>query len=361
MLQMRGMGDEFSIMFGSQTTKPYEGYGIGRQISFRERDVDLLKNQVPGITEVTPEYRRSATLRYKNQRNNPSVTGVEPKYGGLRNIFPQEGGRWFNERDITERRRVIFLGDELKDILFDEQEAIGERVQVNGIPFTVIGVMQPKTQNSTYGGGRDEERAFIPSTTFSTMFNTDQLANIIYTSSSAMESEAIENAVYQVMGSNYRFDPEDRSAIGIWNTAEFFEFMYFFFLGFNIFLGIIGFFTLGVGGIGVANIMFVVVQERMKEIGIRRSVGAKRRHIITQFFSETLAIVAIGAALGFMIAWAIIQLLQTIPITEYVGTPEFSPIVGLIAFSVLGVVGLAAGLLPAIRASKLNIVESLRA
>lgn len=361
MLNMRGMGDEFTIMFPSQTTKAFEGYGIGRQIHFHKRDVDMLENQVPGISEITPEFRRNASLRYENQRNSPSVTGVEVNYGDLRHIYPQEGGRWFNQRDIIDRRRVIVLGDGVKEILFDEEEAVGKRVQVNGVPFTVVGVMQPKVQNSNYGGGRDSERVFIPASTFATMFNTDRLSNIIFTTSSAYNNEAVQDQVYATMGRAHQFDPDDHSAIGMWDTAEFFGFMHYFFLGFNIFMGIIGFFTLGVGGIGVANIMFVVVQERMKEIGIRRSVGAKRRHIITQFFSETLAIVAIGAIMGYTIAWLIIQALQNIPIKEFVGTPEFSPEVGLIAFAVLGLVGLAAGLMPAVRASKLKIVDCLRA
>ena len=361
MLNMRGMGEEIVIMFPSQTTKPFEGYGIGRQISFRENDAWMLEQQVSGIKKVSPEYRRSATLRYGNQYNSPSVTGVYSNYGELRNVFPQEGGRWFNDRDISERRRVIFIGDELKRVLFGDKEAVGERILVNGIPFNVIGVMQPKVQNSTYGGGRDEDRAFIPATTFSTMFNTKQVSNIIYQTSSVFSNDLIEDQVYERMGNLYKFDPEDRSAISIWDTAEFLSFIYYFALGFNIFLGIIGFFTLAVGGIGVANIMFVVVQERMKEIGIRRSVGARRKHIITQFFSETLAIVAIGAAIGYAIAWVIVQALQNIPIGEYVGTPEFTPMIGLVAFVVLTMVGIAAGLMPAIRASKLNIVDCLRA
>lgn len=136
--------------------------------------------------------------------------------------------------------------------------------------------------------------------------------------------------------------------------------MYYFFVGFNVFLGIIGFFTLAVGGIGVANIMFVIVQERMKEIGIRRSVGAKRRTIMIQFFSETFMIVGLGAMLGYGIGWGIVELMQNIPIREFVGAPVFSPIVGMVALCVLTLIGLVAGFLPAVRASRFDIVECLR-
>lgn len=361
MLNMRGMGEEITILFPSQTTKSYEGYGSGRHLTFREDDAWMLGNQVSGLKDVSPEFRRNATLRYGGQRNSPSVGGVHTNYGELRNIHPQEGGRWFNERDMSEKRRVIFIGDELKEVLFDDKDAVGERVMVEGVPFTVIGVMEPKVQNSSYGGGQDKDRAFIPATTYATMFNTNQVANIIYLPDRNLDHDAIQDQVYAAMGSTHMFDPEDRDAISLWDTGEFFSFMHYFFLGFNIFMGVIGFFTLAVGGIGVANIMFVVVQERMKEIGIRRSVGAKRGHIIAQFFTETLGIVAIGAAMGFLISWLLIQALQNLPIQEFTGTPEFSSLIGLIAFAVLGLVGLAAGLMPAIRASKLNIVDCLRA
>ncbi|MEX2362889.1 MAG: FtsX-like permease family protein, partial [Balneolaceae bacterium] len=184
--------------------------------------------------------------------------------------------------------------------------------------------------------------------------------NILYTPKNPEMAQAIQDQVYEVMGRKHRFDPADRDAIGIWDTNEFWSFINIMFLGINGFLGLIGFFTLAVGGIGVANIMFVVVQERMKEIGIRRSVGARRHHIMGQFFLETFVIVGIGAAAGYAIGWILVEAMQNIPIKDFVGTPYFSPEVGLIAFAVLGFVGFAAGLLPAWRASRLDVVDCLR-
>jgi putative ABC transport system permease protein len=167
--------------------------------------------------------------------------------------------------------------------------------------------------------------------------------------------------VRDVLGKRYKFDPGDKDAIWIWDTAEFDKFVFVFFLAFNIFLGIIGSFTLAVGGIGVANIMYIVVQERVKEIGIKRAVGATKNNILMQFFAETLFIIALGSCIGFSIAVGITQALQFIPIKEFVGTPEISLEVGVATAGVLLVVALVAGLMPAKRAANLNVVDCLRA
>ncbi len=359
-LNMRGMGEEIVLVFGSRTTIPYEGYGIGRQIRFRENDAWALKQNIPQISEIAPEYVTwQAELRNGERRNSPQLTGIPVNYAGMRNIFEEPGGRWINERDITEQRRVIFIGDHLKELLFGEEDAIGKQVFVNQTPFTVIGVMQPKSQSSSYGQ-RDQDRAFIPMTTFSTLFGTDIISNIIYQLHDPRTGSHVKDQVQAVISQRHRFDPADTDALLIWDTSEFWSFIKWFFIGFNSFLGIIGFVTLAVGGIGVANIMFVVVQERTKEIGIRRSVGAKRGTILSHFFGETFLLIGLGAFLGYLIGWGIVGAMQYIPIKEYVGTPQFTPGVGLIAFFVLTIIGLAAGWMPAFRASRLNVVECLK-
>lgn len=359
-LNMRGMGDQLAIMFPGQTTKAFEGYGIGRPIRFREADAQLLEDQISDIKVATPEYSRNMTISFGENRRSSSVGGVFPVYSDLRNIYEQPGGRWINENDINERRRVIFLGYRLAENLFgNEIDPVGQLVMVQLTPYTVIGVMQEKIQNSSYNQ-RDMDRAFIPGSTFSMMTGTDQINNILYVPVSAEMAPTVRDQVYDVIARKHRFDPSDRDAIGLWDTNEFWSFIDIMFLGINGFLGLIGFFTLAVGGIGVANIMFVVVQERMKEIGIRRSVGARRHHIMGQFFVETFMIIGIGAAAGYSIGWLMVYATQNIPIKEFVGAPYFAPEVGLLAFIVLGLVGLAAGFMPAWRASRLDIVDCLR-
>ncbi len=358
-LNMRGMGDQLAIMFNGQTTKAYEGYGIGRPIRMREADAQLLKEQIPDMEVVTPEYMRTFQVSVGERRRNSSFGGVYPVYSAIRNIYEQEGGRWLNDADIEERRRVIFLGNRLAENLFGDLDPVGNQVMVNQTPFTVIGVMQDKIQNSSYSQ-RDYDRAFIPATTMSVMLGTDYINNILYTPTDPALAPAIMDQIYEVMARRHRFDLTDRDALNIWDTNEFWALINVLFLGINGFLGIIGFFTLAVGGIGVANIMFVVVQERMQEIGIRRSAGAKRHHIMSQFFMETFMIVGIGAAAGYLTGWLLIMATQNLPIQEFVGSPHFSPEVGMIAFAVLGFVGFASGLLPAWRASRLDIIECLR-
>ncbi len=358
-LNMRGMGDQLAIMFPGQTTKAFEGYGIGRPIRYREADAEMLQDQIADIDVASPEYMRGIDISNGDKRRNSQVGGVYPVYQDLRNVFEEPGGRWLNENDIKERRRVIFLGNRLAENLFGEEDPVGKQVFVRDTPFTVIGVLQDKIQNSSYSQ-RDMDRSFIPATTFSAMMGTDLINNILYVPKDPAIAKQVQDQVYEVMGRKHRFDPTDRDALGIWDTNEFWEFINVIFLGINGFLGLIGFFTLAVGGIGVANIMFVVVQERMKEIGIRRSVGAKRHHIMGQFFVETFMIIGMGAAAGYGIGWLLVEATQNLPIKEFVGAPYFSPQVGLIAFAVLGFVGFAAGLLPAWRASRLDIVECLR-
>lgn len=358
-LNMRGMGDQIAIMFPGQTTKAFQGYGIGRPIRLTEDDVNMMRNRIPEIKVVTPEYIRGMQLTNGENRRNSNVGGVYTEYSDMRNIFPQSGGRWLNQADIEQQRRVIFLGNQLAENLYGDEDPVGKQVFVRQTPFTIVGVMQEKTQNSSYSQ-RDHDRAFIPATTFSAMTGTKYLNNIIYTPADVRQAEFVQDRVYEVFGSKYRFDPTDRNSIGLWDTNEFWEFIDILFSSINAFLGLIGFFTLAVGGIGVANIMFVVVQERMKEIGIRRSVGAKRRTIMAQFFLETFLIVGAGAGAGFLLGWGLVQATQNLPIKDFVGTPFFAPEVGIIAFVVLGFTGFAAGLLPAWRAANLSIIDCLR-
>ena len=360
-VNMHGIGESIAIMFPGSTTKVFEGFGTGRPISFVEADAHLLATQVKEIDRISPEYSADGTpIRVGENIINTSVAGITPIYGDMRNVIASPGGRFIDDIDMQERRRVIFIGNEVKRLLFGESEAIGKMITVGQVPFMVIGVMVKKTQNSSYNR-RDQDRVFIPGTTFASVFGTVHLRNIIFTSKDPSRSEETLTRVREVMGKRYRFDPTDKDAVFIWDTAEFDKFMFYFFLAFNIFMGLIGSFTLAVGGIGVANIMYIVVQERIKEIGVKRAVGATRTNILFQFFAETFFIIALGSFIGFLIAYGITKVMQYVPIKEFVGTPEISIEVALATAFVLSCVGLAAGFFPARRAANLNVVDCLRA
>jgi putative ABC transport system permease protein len=357
---MHGLGERIAIMWPGKTTKAFEGYGTGRFLSFIEDDAKLLSARIPEIAAVSPEFTRRTPVRVGQNILNPGVTGIYPVYGEMRNIIPEMGGRFIDDLDMQQRRRVVVLGDKVKEFLFGDNDAIGKLVYVGDVPFTVVGVMTKKTQPSSYNT-RDQDRIFIPASTYSSVYGQIRLSNIIYRAADPARTEEVNEQVRQVLGRRYKFDPTDKDAVWIWDTSEFEKFMFYFFLGFNIFMGLIGSFTLGVAGVGVANIMFVVVQERVREIGVKRASGAKKSNILFQFFMETAFIVGIGSSIGFVIAYGIIQLMQFIPIKDFVGTPVLS--LGVVAATVivLSVIGFAAGVMPARRAANLNIVDCLRA
>ncbi len=357
---MHGIGERIVIMFPGATTKPFEGFGIGRPISLMEDDVRLLKEQVRDIAQISPEYSsRETPFRVGQNIINSAVAGVHPVYGYIRNIIPDSGGRFIDTLDVLDRKRVAMIGDNVRDLLFGQTNPVGRLIYIGEVPFTVIGVMQKKTQNSSYNR-QDRDRVFIPASTFASVFGVNKLTNIIYTPSDPRRSEEINDEVRQALGRRYKFDPADHDAIWLWDTTEFDKFLFYFFLAFNIFMGIIGSFTLAVGGIGVANIMYIVVQERIREIGIKRAVGATRKRILVQFFTETCFIIFLGSSIGFAISVGIIQALQFIPIKEFVGTPELSPEVAVATALILLTVALASGLMPARKAANLNVVDCLR-
>jgi putative ABC transport system permease protein len=280
----------------------------------------------------------------------------------MRNIIPRAGGRFFNEEDMEMRRRVIFLGNELNEYLFGEEDAVGKALLLNGIPFTVIGILEEKVQNSSYGT-RDENRAFIPTTTFEAMFGHRYLNNLIATPRSDIkDTRSVVDRIFQVLGKKYIFDPKDEDALMVWDTAEFFSEFMLFFDAFNVFLVMMGAMTLCVGGLGVSNIMYVVVRERTREIGIKRAVGANRRVIIAQFFAETFFITFIGAAIGFLIAYGITKVGAMMPqeAKEGLGTPVIDPIVAVVSIAIIALIAFLAGFFPARKASRLDPIECLR-
>jgi putative ABC transport system permease protein len=363
-INMHGLGECIAIVWPGRTSIPFEGYGRDRDIRLNEEDMELLRSEVKNIKRISPEYSRwGSPIRVKDKINRPNITGIIPEYGAMRNIWWEDGGRWLNEMDLKYKRRVVFLGNRLRDFLFGEKEnVIGKYVFIDETPFQVVGVMKEKTQNSSYNQ-RDRDRAFIPMTTFKAIYGQRYISNFIYQVEDPRLAESVRKQVYITLGKKYKFDPNDKETLGIWDTTEFDTFIFYFSLGFNIFMGMIGVITLIVGGIGLANIMYVVVRERTKEIGIRRAAGARRRHIFGQFIFESFVIIGLGAFIGFMLALGLIHLLNVMPMGDFkeaVGLPVFSPMVAVITVVILGTIGFLAGFFPARRAARLNVVDCIR-
>jgi putative ABC transport system permease protein len=353
-----GLGDRIVIAWPGLTSIPYEGLGKGRRLRITEEDIGAIRSQVTGLKAISGEYMTSMRLDYGTKTMSIDVSGVTAEFGSMRNLVPSPGGRFVNPIDDNEQRRVIFLGDKLKENIFGEGEAVGKVVLVNQSPFQVVGVLVKKSQDSSYSG-RDNEKAFIPSSTFRALSGDKYVDNMVFQAASAGDTKKVIERVSTAFGQRLRFDAQDKEALSMWDTTENFQFMETFMLSFNAFLGVIGVLTLIVGGIGVSNIMNVVIEERTREIGIKMALGAKGRSILIQFLLETMLVTAFGGAVGFIISFGICSVFPA-SLHEYVGKPEVSPVVALFTALALGLVGLVAGYFPAREASRLDPVVAMK-
>jgi putative ABC transport system permease protein len=353
-----GLGDRIMIVWPGLTSIPYEGLGKGRRLRVAEEDVAAIRNEVKGLRRISSEYMTSMRLDYGTKTISVDVSGVTTEFGEMRNLIPMPGGRFVNPLDEKLQRRVVFIGDELKTNIFGDADAIGKIVLINQSPFTVVGVMMQKGQDSSYSG-RDKEKAFIPGTTYRALTGEKYVDNIVIQPMNTSNTEPFTENLRSAFGKRLRFDKTDKEALSIWDTTEQFKFFDVFMLSFNAFLGVIGVLTLIVGGIGVSNIMNVIIEERTREIGIKMALGAKQGWIMSQFLMETLIVTFFGGAIGFGISWTICHFFPSGP-QEYVGKPELSPlVVGLTAVA-LGAVGLVAGYFPARDASRLDPVVAMK-
>jgi putative ABC transport system permease protein len=355
----RGLGESIVIAWPSRTSLPFEGLGKGRRIRVSEDDLEALRREIPEASFSGEYMRGKSAFRRERIRITPGMSATNPVFAVMRNLIPASGGRYVNALDVDRRRRVVFLGDKLKQDLFGESDAVGRTVMIDSVPFLVIGVMETKAQDSSYSG-RDQDKAFIPDTTYKGLFSERYVDNFIFQARHPSQVKPVTDRVFEVLGRRLKFDPKDKEAIGTWDTTEGEKFFDTFFLTFRMFLAVIGSFTLMVGGLGVSNIMYVVVEERTREIGVKLAVGAKPRFIQTQFLLETLSLTAVGGLLGFLATLGILAAFPLLRLDEYVGTPTASPLVIVVTAALLGLIGLVAGYFPARRASLLDPVVALK-
>ena len=356
-----GMGENIAIFWPGITSKEFGGLPKGRSIRPTHDDIALIKKKAQLVERISPEFARwNVNISYKKESTPRQIIGVWPEFGEMRNIIPEYGSRFINQRDIDEKRRVIFIGNLLKiDLFGEEKDAIGEQVYVNGTPFTVIGVMKTKKQDSSYGS-RDSRKGIIPSSTFQAMYSNRHMSNFVAQAKKTSSMELARKEIYEILGSKYKFDPSDREALSVWDTTQGFAFLKTFFAAFSGFLVAIGVATLITGAIGVSNIMYVVLEERTKEIGIKMALGATKSYIMFQFVFETILITFVGGLLGFLFAWLIISLFPMLNLGEFVGTPRINIFGGVMITTILGIVSLIAGFFPARKAANLQPVQALK-
>ncbi len=245
-----GLGDRIVIAWPGLTSIPFEGLGKGRRLRITEEDIAAIRSDVQGLKAISGEYQSEMRLDYGTKTLSIDISGVASEFGTMRNLVPSPGGRFINAIDDRQQRRVLFLGNKLKETIFGKEEAIGKIVLLNQSPFQVVGVLVPKQQDSSYSG-RDNEKAFIPSSTFRALTGDKYVDNMVFQAASSDRTKAVIDNVRAAFGKRLRFDANDKEAMSMWDTTEQFRFFDVFMMSFNAFLGIIGVLTLIVGGIGV--------------------------------------------------------------------------------------------------------------
>ncbi len=360
-----GFGKNIMIVFAGKTSMDVGGVRAGRTLYWQKRDFETIQREAIDCQDVIPELGQG-NIRIQSLYANAALTiaGSMPEFADVRSI-PIGEGRFYNDVDNREARNVAILGSDAKEQLFQGRKALGETVWLNSHPYTVIGVMKKKDQDSSYDG-RDINKVFIPFYAVIRDFPnpppypSDSVDRLLVTPKSLAQHESCKLEVRKVLGRLHSFNPEDKEAAQVWDTVEEAKAFAAMTDGMKYFLGAMGITTLFLGGLGVMNVMLVAVRERTREIGVRKAVGATKGSIISQFFLETLIVVLVSGGTGLAIAYGICFLVDLIPMPMYFAGLLPTWQVGLLSFGLLGTVAVLSALYPASRAASVDPIEALR-
>jgi len=357
---MHGMGEAICVIWSGKTSISYGGFPKGRQLSFYNDDAQYLKEQVPLIDNISPQYARyDIPVNVNDKKQNFPINAVWPEFQDMRNMVPRAGSRFISDLDMQKRRRVVFIGNEVEKTMFgDNEDAVGKMMLIDGIPYRVIGVIIKKEQDGSYNG-QDKNAIFMPTTTYLGIYGDRYINNMIARAKDVTQTSQMKQSIIEAMAKKYRFSPDDTQALPIWDTTEYDQFLGTFFNGFTIFLGVVGVMTLIVGGIGIANIMYVIVEERTSEIGVKRAIGAKKRTILVQYLIETFVISSVGTISGFLFATLLIFGINQAPFEDFIGELILKPVVAIITIIIISAITFIAGWGPAKRASTLDPVVAI--
>jgi putative ABC transport system permease protein len=362
-----GIGNNVIILWGGQTSMQAGGERAGRRIRYKYEDLQAIHDEVPIIKGVSAEDDNNLPFKYGNQVITISSKAVQYPYGALRRLNVEEG-RYFEEGDFIEHRRVVIFGPQAAKKVFGGLNPVGQYVSLRGHDFQVIGVLRLKIQDSS-NNGPDNENAFVPFETYRDVMNVRDPGMIVFAPITPQLHRKALEAVRAVIARRHHFDPKDDKATPEWDTVEDAQELQQFSIALQIILGLIGALTLGVGGVGVMNIMLVSVTERTREIGLRKAVGARKFDILGQFLIEALVITFIGGAIGMMLAGVIAHSVPPMPLySEQFQTANHegdiflrtSPVVLTASFLILTTVGVVSGFWPALKAARMEPVEALR-
>ncbi len=356
-------GNRIIILYGGETGKQWEGIPKGRKIRLVEEDAELLRRAIPLIAEISPTYMNNVELTYNKHTSNTTCEGVNPAFEEMRRMYPSAGGRFLNAADIDQQRRVLVLGTKIAKDMFGDEDPVGKTILVNSLPFSVVGIIQDKIQTSM-NNGPDSYRAIMPYSTFRTMYGPRNVYSIVVNPVDPSKQELVKKEIYRVLSRKYNFDPEDDRTLFIWDFIEGEKMVGKITLGITIFLGSVGFLTLLIAGVGVANVMYVVVKERTREIGVKMALGAHRSYIMAQFIFEALLLAFLGGLIGLLLSWFVVGVFHMLPSDsgpmQFLGRPSLSGFIMVMTTGILGTIGLVAGFFPARRAASLDPVEALR-
>ena len=363
--QAETLGRDLMIVFHGRTSLQAGGLRAGRLVRWEDPDVPYLQAEATDCQYAIPELEQN-TVRSHTAYNAGAftVTGSTPEFAQIRSLGIAEG-RFYNESDLREARRVAFLGSDARKQLFAGNPAIGQSVYLNDIPFTVVGVMSSKKQDSSYDGW-DINKVFIPYSVMrrdfpdkppGTPYTFDQL---LVVPRSVEQHTACAGEVRRVLGRLHNFDPNDKEACPIWDTIKEAQAFRTMTDGMKYFLGAVGIVTLFLGGLGVMNVMLVAVRERTREIGVRKAMGAPARSILWQFFLEALFVAMISGSVGLLIAFGLCALVNLLPMPDFFAGLLPTWETGILALGVLGTIAILSALYPARRAASIDPIEALR-